>query len=185
MSAAQGDVIAAEDNPGLGADPADIFDDLPDTQIPVRHHGLNKYEIERAGSAEEVLKIRAGQSKSAKVPGDLLQTRRRTWRERPAVNVLKFYKQLKDLTMGAQNRPGRRVQPKGGQTMVKGKVKWFNNQKGYGFLLPEGGSDVFVHYSVVEGDGYKTLSPGQDVEFEIINSEKGEQARNVVKIPVA
>lgn len=68
--------------------------------------------------------------------------------------------------------------------MVKGKVKWFNNQKGYGFLNPESDAakDVFVHYSVVQGDGYKTLSAGQDVEFEIISGDKGEQARNVVKV---
>jgi len=66
--------------------------------------------------------------------------------------------------------------------MVRGKVKWFNNQKGYGFLLPEDGKDVFVHYSVVQGDGYKTLNAGEEVEFEIIQGEKGEQARNVVKI---
>ena len=65
--------------------------------------------------------------------------------------------------------------------MVKGVVKWFNNQKGYGFLIPDGGKDVFVHYSVVQGDGYKTLTAGQQVEFEVITSEKGDQARNVVK----
>lgn len=66
--------------------------------------------------------------------------------------------------------------------MVKGKVKWFNNQKGFGFLLPEGGKDVFVHYSMVQGDGYKTLAAGDEVEFEIVSSEKGEQARNVAKL---
>ena len=65
--------------------------------------------------------------------------------------------------------------------MVKGVVKWFNNQKGYGFLIPDGGKDVFVHYSVVQGDGYRTLTAGQPVEFEVITSEKGDQARNVVK----
>ena len=66
--------------------------------------------------------------------------------------------------------------------MVKGKVKWFNNQKGYGFITPENGSDVFVHYSAVQGDGYKTLDEGQAVEFEIVKGDKGEQATNVVKI---
>ena len=66
--------------------------------------------------------------------------------------------------------------------MVKGKVKWFNNQKGYGFITPENGSDVFVHYSAVQGDGYKTLDEGQAVEFEIVKGNKGEQATNVVKI---
>ena len=66
--------------------------------------------------------------------------------------------------------------------MAKGKVKWFNNRKGYGFILPEDGSDVFVHYSVINEDGYKTLNEGQEVEFEVIESDKGQQARNVVKI---
>lgn len=66
--------------------------------------------------------------------------------------------------------------------MVRGKVKWFNNQKGFGFVVPEGGSDVFVHYSGIVGDGFKTLKEGDDVEFEVVKGEKGEQARNVVKI---
>ncbi len=67
--------------------------------------------------------------------------------------------------------------------MIKGKVKWFNNQKGYGFVVPEGGSnDVFVHYSVIQGDGFKTLKEGDDVQFEVISGEKGEQAKNVVKL---
>lgn len=67
--------------------------------------------------------------------------------------------------------------------MIKGKVKWFNNQKGYGFIVrEEGGSDIFVHYSTIQGDGYKTLSPGQDVTFELITGEKGEQAQNVAKV---
>ncbi|MDP2654788.1 MAG: cold-shock protein [Candidatus Omnitrophota bacterium] len=66
--------------------------------------------------------------------------------------------------------------------MVRGKVKWFNNQKGYGFIVPEGGKDIFVHYSMVQGDGYKTLTAGQEVEFEIHQSEKGEQARDVMKV---
>jgi len=63
--------------------------------------------------------------------------------------------------------------------MAKGKVKWFSNQKGYGFITAEGGKDVFVHYSAVKGDGYKTLQEGQDVEFEITQGPKGEQATNV------
>ncbi len=66
--------------------------------------------------------------------------------------------------------------------MAKGKVKWFDNKKGYGFILPEGGKDVFVHYSVIQQDGFKTLNEGQDVEFELVNTEKGEQAKNVVKV---
>lgn len=66
--------------------------------------------------------------------------------------------------------------------MVKGTVKWFSNQKGYGFITPESGKDVFVHHSEIQGEGYKTLEEGQAVEFEIIDGEKGEQAKNVVKV---
>ncbi|MDZ4243384.1 MAG: cold-shock protein, partial [Candidatus Omnitrophota bacterium] len=58
--------------------------------------------------------------------------------------------------------------------MVKGKVKWFSNQKGYGFITPENGKDVFVHHSAIQGDGYRTLEEGQDVEFEIEVGPKGE-----------
>ena len=65
--------------------------------------------------------------------------------------------------------------------MVKGKVKWFNNQKGYGFITPETGSDVFVHHTAIQGEGYKTLEEGQEVEFEITQGPKGSQAVNVVK----
>ena len=66
--------------------------------------------------------------------------------------------------------------------MVKGTVKWFNNQKGYGFITPESGKDVFVHHSAIQGDGYKSLADGQQVEFEITKGPKGEQAVNVVKL---
>lgn len=66
--------------------------------------------------------------------------------------------------------------------MAKGKVKWFSNQKGYGFITPESGSDVFVHHTAIQGDGYKTLEEGQDVEFEIEEGSKGVQAKNVVKL---
>jgi CspA family cold shock protein len=66
--------------------------------------------------------------------------------------------------------------------MARGKVKWFNNQKGYGFIATESGSDVFVHYSAIQGDGYKSLEEGQEVEFEIQNGPKGQQATNVVKV---
>ena len=65
--------------------------------------------------------------------------------------------------------------------MPKGKVKWFSNQKGYGFITPESGNDVFVHFSAVTGDGFKTLEEGQEVEFEIQQGPKGEQAVNVKK----
>ncbi len=66
--------------------------------------------------------------------------------------------------------------------MAKGTVKWFSNQKGYGFIASESGKDVFVHHSVIQGDGYKSLDEGQQVEFEVQQGPKGEQATNVVKI---
>ena len=66
---------------------------------------------------------------------------------------------------------------------MKGKVKWFNDQKGYGFIAKEDGSgDVFVHFSAMKGDGFKSLSEGDTVEFEIVDSEKGPKAANVVKV---
>ena len=66
--------------------------------------------------------------------------------------------------------------------MVKGKVKWFNDAKGFGFIEQDGGSDVFVHYSAIQMDGFKTLKQGQDVEFEVNDGEKGPQATNVMKL---
>ena len=64
--------------------------------------------------------------------------------------------------------------------MALGKVKWFNNAKGYGFILPEeGGEDLFVHYSAIEMDGYKTLKAGQDVQFDIVEGPKGLHAVNI------
>lgn len=65
--------------------------------------------------------------------------------------------------------------------MAKGTVKWFNNSKGYGFITPESGSDVFVHHSAIQGDGFKSLDEGQEVEFDIQQGPKGAQAVNVVK----
>ena len=65
---------------------------------------------------------------------------------------------------------------------MRGKVKWFNNQKGYGFITREDGSgDVFVHYSAVQGSGFKTLLEGDAVEFEVVDSDKGPKAANVTK----
>ena len=66
--------------------------------------------------------------------------------------------------------------------MAQGTVKWFNDQKGYGFITPESGSDVFVHHSAIKGDGFKTLGEGQKVEFDITEGPKGQQATNVVKL---
>lgn len=64
----------------------------------------------------------------------------------------------------------------------QGAVKWFNEAKGYGFIKLDTGDDVFVHYSAIVGDGFKTLAEGQIVEFELIESQKGKQAANVVKL---
>ena len=67
--------------------------------------------------------------------------------------------------------------------MAKGTVKWFSDQKGYGFVTPEGGAkDIFVHFSALQGEGFKTLSEGQLVSFDITQGPKGEQATNVVKL---
>jgi CspA family cold shock protein len=66
---------------------------------------------------------------------------------------------------------------------MKGKVKWFNDQKGYGFITPDDGSaDVFVHHTSIQGQGFKTLAENQAVEFDILQSDKGPKAANVVKI---
>lgn len=66
--------------------------------------------------------------------------------------------------------------------MEKGKVKWFNNTKGYGFVTRESGEDVFVHYRSITGEGYKSLKPGDDVQFEVEQGQKGLQATNVQRI---
>ena len=66
---------------------------------------------------------------------------------------------------------------------IRGTVKWFSDQKGYGFITPEDGSkDVFVHHSAIQGEGFKSLSEGQSVEFEVTQGPKGAQASNVVKL---
>ncbi len=70
----------------------------------------------------------------------------------------------------------------GARIMSNGKVKWFNEAKGYGFIEPDGGGrDVFVHFSAIQGEGFKTLSEGQTVTFDVVQGEKGPQAANVVK----
>ncbi|MBU0635152.1 MAG: cold-shock protein [Candidatus Omnitrophica bacterium] len=66
--------------------------------------------------------------------------------------------------------------------MAKGTVKWFSDQKGYGFIASETGKDVFVHHNAIQGEGYKSLSEGQQVEFEVQQGPKGEQAANVIKV---
>ncbi len=66
--------------------------------------------------------------------------------------------------------------------MKKGTVKWFNNQKGYGFISDEQGKDIFVHYTGLKMDGFKSLEEGQTVEFDITEGEKGPQATNVIRL---
>ena len=71
----------------------------------------------------------------------------------------------------------------GGEIMAKGTVKWFSDQKGYGFITPEDGSkDLFVHHSSIQGEGFKSLQEGQSVEFEQTEGQKGPQASNVAKL---
>jgi cold shock protein len=65
--------------------------------------------------------------------------------------------------------------------MVQGKVKWFNAEKGFGFIEVEGQDDVFVHFSAIQGEGFKTLEEGQEVTFEIVEGNRGPQAANVQK----
>lgn len=66
--------------------------------------------------------------------------------------------------------------------MARGHVKWFNDKKGYGFITMENGEDIFVHYTAISGEGYRTLKQGDEVEFEVVHSKKGLQASKVVKI---
>jgi CspA family cold shock protein len=63
-----------------------------------------------------------------------------------------------------------------------GTVKWFNEQKGYGFIQQENGPDVFVHFTAIQGEGFKTLTEGQKVEFDVVDGDKGPQAANVTKL---
>lgn len=65
---------------------------------------------------------------------------------------------------------------------MQGTVKWFNAEKGYGFIQVEGGNDVFVHYTAILGDGFRTLEEGQRVEFDIVDGQRGPQAANVTKL---
>lgn len=66
--------------------------------------------------------------------------------------------------------------------METGSVKWFNNSKGFGFIARESGSDVFVHHTAIQGEGYKSLDEGQRVQFDVVKGPKGDQAANVVKL---
>ncbi len=69
----------------------------------------------------------------------------------------------------------------GGNEMERGKVKWFNSEKGFGFIEREGGEDVFVHFSAIQSEGYKSLEEGQEVTFDVEQGQRGPQAANVHK----
>jgi CspA family cold shock protein len=88
-------------------------------------------------------------------------------------------------TQGAAHRPDRHKRPRGGSRgalgMATGTVKWFNDAKGFGFITEEGGEDIFVHFSEIKGDGFRTLAEGQRVEFEVTSGPKGKKAANVRK----
>ncbi|MDF0480421.1 cold shock domain-containing protein [Vagococcus sp. PNs007] len=66
--------------------------------------------------------------------------------------------------------------------MEQGKVKWFNNEKGFGFIEIDGHDDVFVHFSAIQGDGFKSLEEGQEVEFSVVDGDRGPQAADVTKL---
>ena len=80
--------------------------------------------------------------------------------------------------------PAAKLGQSGGKSLKsQGKVKWFNDTKGFGFITRDGGEDVFVHYSAIDGNGFKTLIEGQKVEFEVKEGPKGLQAANVMRVP--
>jgi CspA family cold shock protein len=89
---------------------------------------------------------------------------------------------LTQFRSGARNRDCRRPAAEECKVKLKGTVKWFNNAKGFGFIGREDGPDVFVHYSALTSEGYKSLQEGDVVEFEIVDGQKGPQAANVVKV---
>src|SRR6476469_2691585 len=96
----------------------------------------------------------------------------------PDLSVLRAKRRWASVTAAPCAAP---LQGRKSTMRITGKVKWFNNAKGYGFIEREGGSDVFVHFSAVQGNGFRTLEEGQAVEFEIVDGPKGPQAGNVTK----
>ena len=103
---------------------------------------------------------------------------------RPQVAVFLLYlvESAKLATGGSAAHSAAILARQASSMRIIGKVKWFNNAKGYGFIERDGGSDVFVHYSAIQGDGFRSLEEGQAVEFEIVDGPKGPQAGNVTKI---
>ena len=97
------------------------------------------------------------------------------------MSIFLVWKTLKLAWLGVKWRCSKYLNKRGNIILV-GKVKWFNNEKGYGFITKENYDDIFVHYSAIQDEGFKTLVEGQLVEFELMVGQKGLQAHNVYKI---
>jgi CspA family cold shock protein len=109
----------------------------------------------------------------------------RTNKGRKDAESLRFFLFPKALiaSAGRPLNPGRQIpEKKEEKQMAQGKVKWFNDAKGFGFIEQENGTDVFVHFSAIRGEGFKSLAEGDAVSFEVVDSPKGPKADNVVKL---
>jgi cold shock protein len=89
---------------------------------------------------------------------------------------------LQNTVGGSVPGPSFHRTKQGGTTLAQGTVKWFSNEKGFGFITREGGDDVFVHHTAIQSEGYRSLTEGQKVEFEVVQGDKGLQASNVQPI---
>jgi cold shock protein len=106
-----------------------------------------------------------------------------TARNQPFTTFLRLIEYRREIPLKARctQKTGTRKGRQDPVAQYKGKVKWFNNAKGYGFIGREDGPDVFVHYSAIQLDGYKTLKEGDEVEFDIVEGQKGPQADAVIR----
>lgn len=125
----------------------------------VRSSSVGRTPGSYPGSHEFESRLRHCQSGPFYFEGDWTQIPRETWLRKPLMNCQCYLKQ--------------------GFKMSQGTVKWFNASKGYGFIAVDGGQDVFVHYSAIQGDGYRELAEGQRVELEVTQGQKGLQAEAV------
>ena len=100
----------------------------------------------------------------------------RSWRAAPIGSSLLPPASSSSQCSGARQRPSKQIVS---NIVTTGTVKWFNSEKGFGFISREGGDDVFVHFSAIQGDGYRSLEEGQRVEFDVAPGRKGEEAQNV------